>query len=86
MIRTKQREWIILNAVDSRRKKKTWKKRGGGGECRNRAKKSLRQKKWQWSWEREYEKGQDIRMSQEYGMCRNARGVQTDMSWCSWER
>ena len=30
MIRTKQREWIILNAVDSRRKKKTWKK--GGGE------------------------------------------------------
>jgi hypothetical protein len=40
----------------------------------------------QWSWEREYEKGQDIRMSQEYGMCRNARGVQTDMSWCSWER
>ena len=28
MIRSKQREWIILNAVDSRRKKKTWKKRG----------------------------------------------------------
>jgi hypothetical protein len=46
----------------------------------------LRQKKWQWSWEREYEKGQDIRMSQEYVMCRNVREVQTDMSWCSWER
>ena len=51
-----------------------------GGECRNRPKRNLRQKKWQWSWERGYEKGQDIRMSQEYGMCRNGREVQTEMS------
>jgi len=60
----------------------------GAGRCeyRNRPKRSLRPKKWQWSWERGYEKGQDIRMSQEYGMCRNGREVQTEMSWCSWER
>jgi len=32
IIKTKQHEWIILNAVDSRRKNKKWK---GGGVSRN---------------------------------------------------
>jgi hypothetical protein len=30
MIKTKQHEWIILNAVDGRRKKKNKWKKGGG--------------------------------------------------------
>jgi hypothetical protein len=42
----------------------------GGCECKNSLKRSLRQKKRRWSWERGYKKGQGIRMSQDYGRCR----------------
>jgi hypothetical protein len=33
MIKTKQHEWKILNAVDSRRKKNFKKRKRGGGGC-----------------------------------------------------
>ena len=45
----------------------------GWCECRNRPDKELEAEKRRWSWEKEYEGGQGIRMSQDYVRCRNGK-------------
>ena len=38
------------------------------------ADKEFEAEKRRWSWEKEYERGQGMRMSQDYGRCRNGKG------------
>ena len=48
--------------------------KGGGVSAEIQADKDFEAEKRRWSWDKGYERGQGIRMSQDYGRCRNGKG------------